>query len=234
MESCENSLRALKTDHIDIYFLHRTDWNVPHEETLAALDLLVRQGKVRYIACSTHPAWRVVEGLWLAQTHGYPKFICEQSPYNLLDRRIENDLVAMCQAYDLGLVCWSPLAQGVLAGRYQDAARIPPQSRGSWKDIYGQRITQRGIEVAEKLAQLALDKNCSPAALAVAWVLAQPGVTGTIIGPRTQEQFSDLLSAADIRLTPKDLEFCDQLVPPGQFVSDHFNTSRWTKPVKFG
>ena len=113
VEGCENSLRSLKTDYIDIYFLHRTDFSVPQEETLAAMDLLVRQGKVRHIGCSTHPPWRTVEAMWIADKHHYPKFVCEQPPYNLLDRRIETEIVPMCRAYDLGIISWSPLAQGV-------------------------------------------------------------------------------------------------------------------------
>jgi len=227
LTACEKSLKRLKTDWIDIYFLHRTDFSVPQEESLAALDLLVRQGKVRHIGCSTHPPWRTVEAWWIADKHHYPKFVCEQPPYNLLDRRIENEIVPMCRAYDMGIVCWSPLAQGVLAGRYRDAADIPKGSRGALKSIYAERITQQGIAVAQQLAQRAADRECSLSQLAVAWVLYQPGITATIIGPRTLAHLNDLLSAAELNLDATDLDFCDQLVKPGAFVSDHFNTAGW-------
>ena len=227
MTACESSLKQLKTDWIDIYFLHRTDFNVPQEESLAALDLLVQQGKVRYIGCSTHPPWRVIEAWWIADKHRYPKFICEQPPYNLLDRRVENEIVPMCKAYDMGIITWSPLAQGVLAGRYRDAAEIPPGSRGAFKDIYAERITQPGIEVAQQLAKRAADRGCSLPQLAVAWVLHQPGITASIIGPRTLAHLKDLLPAADLNLDDDDLAFCDQLVEPGAFVSNHFNTAGW-------
>ena len=227
LAACENSLKRLKTDWIDIYFLHRTDFSVPQEESLAALDLLVRQGKVRFIACSTHPPWRTVEAWWIADKHHYPKFACEQPPYNLLDRRIENEIVPMCKAYDLGIISWSPLAQGVLAGRYQDAADIPPDSRGALKTIYAERITQPGIEIARQLSQRATHKGCSPAQMAVAWVLHQPGITAAIIGPRTLRHLNDLLSAADLNLDDTDLDYCNSLVKPGAFVSDHFNTAGW-------
>ena len=227
LEACENSLRSLKTDHIDIYFLHRTDFNIPQEETLAALDLLVQQGKIRYTGCSTHPPWRVVEAMWIADKHHYPKFVCEQPPYNLLDRRVENEIMPMCGEYDLGIISWSPLAQGVLAGRYQDAGNLPADSRGAFKDIYAERITQRGIEVARQLAERARDKGCTLPQLALAWILHQPGVTGSIIGPRTWDHFVDLLRATDIELDRSDLEFCDGLVAPGMNISDHFNTCRW-------
>ena len=227
LRACENSLRSLKTDYIDIYFLHRTDFNVPQEETLAALSLLVQQGKIRYAGCSTHPPWRVVEAMWIADKHHYPKFVCEQPPYNLLDRRVENEIVPMCREYDLGIISWSPLAQGVLAGRYQDAGNLPDGSRGAFKDIYAERITQRGIEVAQQLAELARDKGCTLPQLALSWILHQPSITAAIIGPRTTDHFNDLLSAGDIELDSSDLEFCDRLVPPGTNVSDHFNTCRW-------
>jgi len=229
IESCENSLKRLKTDYIDIYFLHRTDFNVPQEESFGALDLLVRHGKVRYIASSTHPAWRVVEALMISDRYHYPKFICEQSPYNLLDRRIENEIVPMCRAYDLGIITWSPLAQGVLACRYKDPSVLPEGSRGAQKPIYAERITPQGIHVSFGLAKKAEEKRCSVAQLAVAWLLHQPGITGAIIGPRNLEQFEDLLLSAGIRLDPSDLAFCDELVSPGTNVSNHFNTSRWMR-----
>ena len=229
IESCEASLKRLRTNHIDIYFLHRTDFDIPQEESLAALDLLVRQGKVRYVGCSTHPAWRIVEAFWISDRYHYPKFICEQPPYNLLDRRIENEIVPMCQAYDLGLITWSPLAQGVLAGRYTDPSNLPEGSRGTQKRIYAERITQKGIEVSLKLEERAKGKGCTVAQLAVAWILNQPGITGAIIGPRTLGQLEDLLLSADIILDEPDLKFCDALVPPGTYVSNHFNTSNWMR-----
>ena len=227
LASCESSLRRLRTDYIDIYMLHRTDFSVPQEETLAALDLLVSQGKIRYIGCSTHPPWRTVEALWISDKHHWPKFVCEEPPYNLLDRRIENEIVPLCRAYDLGIITWSPLAQGVLANRYEDPNRLPPNSRGTQNTIYAERITQKGIEVAQELGRKAQAKDCTTAQLAVAWVLCQPGITGAIIGPRTVQQFQELLTSADIVLDNEDLKICNSLVPPGSSVSDHFNTSGW-------
>ena len=229
LENCEKSLRRLHTDHIDIYFLHRSDFNVPQEESLAALELLVKQGKVRYIACSTHPAWRTVEALMLAEKHHSSKFICEQPPYNLLDRRIENEIVPMCQAYDLGIMTWSPLAHGVLAGKYTDAANLPKGSRGTLRPVFRERITQEGIEIGRKFVQKAEQRGCTAAQLAVAWVLHQPGITSTILGPRTLEQFESLLPAVDIELDDDVLKFCDQLVSPGSSVANYFNTSGWMK-----
>jgi aryl-alcohol dehydrogenase-like predicted oxidoreductase len=227
--ACEASLKRLQTEWIDIYFLHRTDFNVPQEESLAALDILVRQGKVRYTACSTHPAWRTVEALWIADRHHYPKFTSEQPPYNLLDRRAENEIIPMCRAYDLGIVSWSPLAQGMLAGRYKDAAELPEGSRGTLKKVYAERITTEGIVAAAELAKRAEANGWTAAQMAVAWVLHQPAITAAIIGPRTPAHLKELLPAADIRLSEEDRRFCDGLVPPGGHVSDHFNTAAWQR-----
>ena len=229
LTSCENSLKRLKTDFIDIYFLHRTDFDIPQEESLGALDLLVKQGKVRYIACSTHPAWRVVEALMISERNHYSKFICEQPPYNLLDRRIENEIIPMCRTYDLGLITWSPLAQGVLACRYKDPINLPEGSRGTLRPVYAERITQRGIEMSLALAKRADEKGCTVAQLAVAWVLNQPGITGAIIGPRNLEQFEILVPSVDIKFDESDSKSCDALVPPGTYVSNHFNTSNWMR-----
>ena len=229
MEACENSLKRLRTDYIDIYFLHRTDFNVPQEESLAALDILVRQGKVRYIGCSTHPPWRTVEALWIADKHDFPKFVCEQPPYNLLDRRIEIEIIPMCRNYDLGIITWSPLAQGVLANRYDDPNNMPSKSRGTQKAVYAERITKKGIEVAVELRKRAKTLGLTTAQLAVAWVQQQPGITGTIIGPRTVQHFEELARVGDFKLEEDDLTFCDTLVPPGTFVSNHFNTCGWSK-----
>jgi aryl-alcohol dehydrogenase-like predicted oxidoreductase len=165
INSCIKSLKRLQTDYIDIFFLHRTDWNTPQEETLSALNYMVDRGYIRYIACSTHPAWRTVEALHIADRKGYPKFVCEQPPYNLLDRRIENEIVPMCQEYDLGIITWSPLAQGVLAGRYRTADDLPINSRATQKSIYAERITDAGIKIARRVRDRAKEKDLSPTAL---------------------------------------------------------------------
>jgi aryl-alcohol dehydrogenase-like predicted oxidoreductase len=229
INSCIESLKRLQTDYIDIFFLHRTDWNTPQEETLSALNYLVDRGYIRYIACSTHPAWRTVEALHIADRKGFPKFVCEQPPYNLLDRRIENEIVPMCQEYDLGIITWSPLAQGVLAGRYRTANNLPGDSRAAQKGIYAERITDAGIKIARHVMDWAEGKELSPTALSVSWILHQPAITSVIIGPRTPEHLDDLVSAQDIHLSPEDLGCFDTLVPPGTYVSDHFNTAGWRR-----
>lgn len=230
INSCTESLKRLQTDYIDIYFLHRTDWNLPQEETLSALDYLVRHGYVRYVACSTHPAWRTVEALHIAEQKGFPKFVCEQPPYNLLDRRIENEIVPMCLEYDLGIITWSPLAQGVLAGRYGQVDVLPEDSRAAQKDIYAERITDAGIKIASKVIDRAGKRGLSPTALSISWILHQSAITSVIIGPRTPEHLDDLITALDIPLSKEDLDWFDSLVPSGTYFSDHFNTAGWRRP----
>ncbi|MFA6484047.1 MAG: aldo/keto reductase, partial [Bacteroidales bacterium] len=131
IKACEDSLKRLQTDHIDLYQIHRPDFDIPQEETLSALNDLVRSGKVRYIGSSTAPAWKVMEALMISEIKGFAKFASEQPPYNLLDRRIENELIPMCRANGLGLITWSPLAMGMLTGRYQNTNELPGDSRAA-------------------------------------------------------------------------------------------------------
>lgn len=230
IRACEDSLRRLGTDTIDLYQAHRPSPTIPVDETLGALTDLVRQGKVRYIGCSTHPAWKVMEAVMVSELKGYARFVCEQPPYNLLDRRIENELVPMCEAYGLGLITWSPLAQGVLAGRYASATDLPPDSRGALRGgIYSERINQAGIEVGNQVVKLAAEHGLSAAQLATLWVKDQPGITAPLIGPRTLEQLEHLLPVLEMTLSDELRAACDRLVPPGSAVASFFNTAAWMK-----
>jgi aryl-alcohol dehydrogenase-like predicted oxidoreductase len=228
MRACEASLRRLQTDVIDLYQLHRPDFTVPLDETLRALDDLVRQGKVRYIGSSTAPAWHIVEGLMTSQLRGYAPFVSEQSPYNLLDRRVENELLPMVRHHGLGLIVWSPLAMGMLAGRYSAADAPPADSRAVLRgSIYAERVTARGVEVGNRFAALAREAGYEPAQAALAWLLAQPGVTAPIIGPRRLEQLETALPALDLTLSADFLAACDELSPPGGVVASFFNSAPW-------
>ena len=230
IRACEDSLRRLQTDYIDLYQVHRPSPTIPLDETLGALTDLVRQGKVRYIGSSTHPAWKIMEAIMVSELKGHARFVCEQPPYNLLDRRIENEVVPMCQAHGLGLITWSPLAQGVLAGRYPSATELPADSRGALRGgIYSERITQPGIEVGKKMVSLAEAHGISPAQLATLWVKDQPGITAPLIGPRTLEQLEHLLPVLDMTLSEELAEACDRLVPPGSAVASFFNSATWMK-----
>jgi aryl-alcohol dehydrogenase-like predicted oxidoreductase len=224
--SCEQSLASLRTDHIDLYQLHRPTFaEVPQEETLAAFDELVRSGKVRQIGCSTHPAWFLMEALAISERDGLARYETEQPPYNLLDRRIENELVPLCRKYGVGLLPWSPLGGGILAGRYNDG--IPSDARANRRPQIKDRITARGIEVARELAKLAADRDLSVTQLALLWCKDQPGITAPIIGPRTLEQLDDALGVLDTTLDDEARAACDALVHPGNAVADFHNTSFW-------
>ena len=228
--ACEDSLRRLGTDRIDLYQMHRHDPDTPVDETLAALTDLVRQGKVRYVGCSTHPAWRVMEALMASELKGLVRYVSEQPPYNLLDRRIENELVPLCLAHGLAIIPWAPMAQGVLAGRYDDAAAPPSDSRAARRGgIYAQRVTQRGVEVGRRFVALAQDAGIPPDQLALLWVRDQPGVTAPIYGPRTLEQLERVLPMLELRLSDELRAACDELVPPGTAVVNFHNTAPWMK-----
>lgn len=230
VRACEDSLRRLQTDCIDLYQIHRPDFEVPIDETLAALTDLVRQGKVHYIGCSTFPAWKVMEAIMVSELKGYARFVSEQPPYNLLDRRIENELVPLALKYGLGLLPWSPLAMGILAGRYPPDNTFPEGSRAArLGSFYAERVTHRGVEVGAKVIQMAAERGLTPAQLAVLWVKDQPGVTAPIIGPRTMDHLQQMLPLLDYALADEDRLLFDALNPPGSVITDFHNTSGWMK-----
>jgi aryl-alcohol dehydrogenase-like predicted oxidoreductase len=230
MKACEDSLRRLQVDHIDLYQLHRPSFELPIDETMSALTDLVRQGKVRYVGCSTTPAWKAMEAIMVSELKGYVRFVSEQPPYNLLDRRIENEMVPLCREYQMGILPWSPLAMGILAGRYADAADTPADSRASLRGgIYAERVTDRGIEVGSRFVQLARERGISPAQLAVLWVKDQPGITAPLIGPRTLEQLEHFLPVMEMQLGDQLSAACDALVPPGSAVANFHNSAPWMK-----
>jgi aryl-alcohol dehydrogenase-like predicted oxidoreductase len=230
MLAVEDSLRRLGTDWIDLYQIHRPVFDMPQDETLRALDDLVRQGKVRYIGSSTFPAWLVMEGLALSERYGLARYVTEQPPYNLLDRRIENELVPLVQRYEVGLLTWAPLASGVLAGRYSSAADVPADSRAARVGSYvADRITPQGIRVGQRLGKLAAENGLTASQLALLWVKEQPGVTAPIIGSRTLAQLEEMLAVADLTLSPELAAALDALVPPGSAVANFHNNSNWMK-----
>jgi aryl-alcohol dehydrogenase-like predicted oxidoreductase len=230
LKACEDSLRRLNTDYIDIYQIHRPSPEVAVEETLGALTDLVRQGKIRYAGCSTHPAWQVMEALMVSEKYGYAKYLLEQSPYNLLDRRIENELVPLCKAHGLGILAWAPMAMGVLLGRYSSAKDYPEDSRAALRGgIYAERVTEKGIEVGNRFVQMAKETGISPAQLSILWVKDQDGITAPLIGPRSLKQLEELLPVLEMQLDEDLRNACDGLVPPGSAAANFFNSAEWMK-----
>ena len=233
LRACDASLRRLRTDSIDLYQVHRPSPDVPIDETLGALTDLVRAGKVRYIGCSTHPAWMVIEALAVSERRGFARYVSEQPPYNLLDRRIENELVPMALAHGLAILPWAPLAQGVLAGRYQAGEALPEDSRAARMPgtIYSRRVTPRGIEAGEQFVALAREHGLTPGQLALLWCKDQPAVTSPIVGPRTLEQMRDVLPVLEMTLTPAQRDACDAINPPGTALVNFHNTAGWMRMV---
>jgi aryl-alcohol dehydrogenase-like predicted oxidoreductase len=218
VQACEASLRRLGTDHIDLYQVHRPDPRVDVDETLGALTDLVHQGKVRYVGSSTFPASEIVEAQWVAERRNRERFVCEQPPYSMLVRGIEHDVLPACQRHDMAVIPWSPLAGGWLSGKWRlegetissrRAARIP--GRYDMSDPNN----QRKLEAADALGRLADDAGLTLPLLAVAWVLRNPAVTAAIVGPRTMEQLTSQLDAADLDLDTDLLDQIDEIVAPG-------------------
>lgn len=207
----ENSLRRLQTDHLDLYQMHRPDPDTDVEETLSALTDLVRSGKVRTIGSSDMPASEIVEAQWAAERRGLERFRVEQPHYSLLDRTVEREVLPVAQRYGMGTVIWSPLASGMLTGRVR---------RGQESDLRRTRMfaalrDERRIDAVEQFVALAEEVGTPLTHLALAFVIAHPGVTAALIGPRTMEQLDDLLAAAEVQLSDELLDRIDEIVAPG-------------------
>jgi aryl-alcohol dehydrogenase-like predicted oxidoreductase len=226
--ACEASLRRLQTDYIDLYQLHRPRPEIAIDETLRALDDLVRSGKVRYLGTSTFAAWQIVEALWAAKELGLNRFVSEQPPYNLLDRRAERELVPMCRTFGIAVIPWSPLGGGLLTGKYRRGQSLPEGSRyanAAPNSPQARRLNDAIYDVIESLEPLAAAKRCTLSQFALAWVAAQPGVTSPIIGPRTVDQLRDNLAALDVSITEEDRRQVNAIIAPGTNVSAFYEAN---------
>jgi aryl-alcohol dehydrogenase-like predicted oxidoreductase len=217
IRECEASLRRLGVDTIDVYYMHAPDYGTPLEETLAALDDLVRQGKIRYPACSNYYAFQVERMLALADRRGYQPVVCVQPLYNLVNREVEVELFPCCADSGVGVVVYSPLARGVLTGKYRPGQPPPEGSRAARGDrrIQQTELREVSFRVAADLSAYLERRGTAISQFALAWTLANPIVTSAIIGPRTMEQLEDNLASMTVEVTPEDEAFVDSLVPPG-------------------
>jgi aryl-alcohol dehydrogenase-like predicted oxidoreductase len=232
VQEVENSLRRLGTDWIDLYQIHRPELDTDIDETLGALTDLVRAGKVRYIGSSTFPASQIVEAQWVAQRRGRERFVCEQPPYSILVREIENDVLPTARRYGMGVIPWSPLAGGWLSGRYRKDAEIPTSHRAERiPNRYDMSLpgNQQKLEAADALARLAEAAGISLIEMALAFVIRHPAVTAAIIGPRTMEQLESQLTAADVELSDDVLDKIDEIVAPG--VNVNSADGGWPNPA---
>ena len=225
MSAVEASLKRLGTDYIDVYYLHRWDASTRIAESLRALDDCVRLGKVRYIACSNFEAWRVCEALWTSEKLGLEEFVCVQPLYNIVNRDAEVELLPFCEKYGVGVVPYSPLARGVLSGKYLVGQEPPKGSRAARKDrrILQTELREESYEVARQLKLLADAHGKTLTQFALAWVLANRLITSAIIGPRTMEQLEDNLGCLDCTLSAEDEAAIDALVPPGEHTGKGYN-----------
>jgi aryl-alcohol dehydrogenase-like predicted oxidoreductase len=218
----ESSLTRLKTDWIDLYQVHRPEEDTDIAETLGALSDLVHQGKIRYLGSSTFPASRVVEAQWEARERGLERFVCEQPPYSLLVRGVEEDLLPTAQRHGMGVIPWSPLAGGWLSGGWRKGQEPPASTRAqrlpSRYDL-SLPANQRKLDAADALARLAEEAGISLVHLAIAFVIRHPAVTAAIVGPRTIEQLESQLGASELALSTDVLDRIDEIVPPGRNVN---------------
>jgi len=207
MLAVEDSLRRLQTDYIDVYYLHHTDDETPLDETLRALDDLVRDGKVRYIACSNYEAWRLLESIWISDTNGLERFVAYQPQYNLVVRDVEAEIVPVCRLKGVGVVAWGPIAGGFLTGKYTPGERTAPGTRSEENWVFMDRMfAPNADETLETLLRLSNELGCLPAALAIRWVLEQQAVASAIVGARTAEQFAKSLEAARLAAPAEALD----------------------------
>src|SRR6202046_3186935 len=212
INACENSLRRLQTDYIDLYWLHIWDANTPIEETMAALDDLVAAGKVRYIGVSDTPAWKIVEANLIARFRGWSSFIGLQVEYSLLERTVEQDLVPMAAEFGLGITPWSPLKSGVLSGKYtRESSGRHKADRGALVDSF---LNDKTYALIDELEVIAKAHQTNVASVALAWVHAQSGVASVIIGARRLSQLDDNIRAVDVNLTVDELDRLDALTTP--------------------
>jgi aryl-alcohol dehydrogenase-like predicted oxidoreductase len=214
VKACEDSLRRLGTDWIDLYQMHRSHALVPVDETLRALDDLIRAGKVLYIGSSMFPGWQIVEALWVAKELGLHRFVCEQAAYHMLDRTAEREVIPAAISFGLGVLPWGPLCGGLLTGKYR-ADDSPSDARWqNGRDNFDRTATPLAWRLIDELRQMAADKGCTVSQLALAWCASRPGVTAPIVGPRTLGQIEDNLGAVDVSIRAEDEARIDAIVPP--------------------
>jgi aryl-alcohol dehydrogenase-like predicted oxidoreductase len=213
MQAVEASLRRLQTDHIDLYQIHRPSPETDIEETLSVLTDLMRAGKVRAIGSSTFPASEIVEAQWVAERRGLARFRTEQPPYSILNRSTEREVLPLCQNYGMGALVWSPLAKGLLTGRYRKGQPLPDSLRA--KTFPKQMADARNLDAVERLIPVAQATGLSLTHMGIAFVMAHPGVTSAILGPRTMQQLDDLLAGAAVVLSDETLDQIDEIVAPG-------------------
>ena len=229
VKALEASLKRLGTDYIDLYYVHSPDYDTPMDETLRALDDMVRSGKVRYIACSNFRAWYLALALGISEQGGLERFSCVQPLYNIVNRDIEVELMPLCRDQQLGVVSYSGLARGILTGKYAKFGEYPEGTRASLDDprMLQAELREASIVVSQSIKEYCDGRGTRCSHFSLAWCLANPILTSVIIGPRTMEQFEDNLGCLDIEWTDADEAMIDSLVPPGEHSGQGFQDSAY-------
>jgi aryl-alcohol dehydrogenase-like predicted oxidoreductase len=215
LKACEDSLKRLRTDYIDLYQVHMQDNTVPIEETLRALDDLVHQGKIRYAGCSNYTGYRLTESLWKSDVRNLIRYEAVQLQYSLVARDAEREVLPACREFGLGTLIWSPLSRGFLSGKYRRDQAPPEGSRlEAWKDSWKAVASPRNFEILDVVLDLARQHNTTASAVSLAWLLAKPVVTNIIVGARSVAQLDDNLKALELKLAPADLARLDEVSRP--------------------
>lgn len=212
--ACEASLRRLGTDYIDLYYQHFFDPKTPVEETLDTLDTLVRSGKVRYVASSNFPGWRIVEAEHVSRARSCTRFVATQAHWSLLERGVEAEVVPACEAYGIGVVPYFPLASGLLTGKYERGKPPPEGTRLASSDRFASVATDRAFDVIDRLSGLAAKGGRSLLELAIGWLAAQPAVPSVLVGAMSPEQVRANAAAASVQLTPDEVEAVSEATAP--------------------
>jgi aryl-alcohol dehydrogenase-like predicted oxidoreductase len=232
IRACEASLKRLGTDHMDLYQLHEWDGLTPLEETLTALDDLVRSGKVRYVGCSNYLAWQMMKALGVSDRRGLERFVSTQVYYSLQDRSVEQEILPACLDQGVGVLVWSPLAGGLLSGKYRRDTQ--PESGRQLTDWNEPLVHDEGrlYDTIDVLVEIASDRGVSAAQVALAWLLTRPGITSVVIGARTDEQLADNLQAAELELTAEEVARLEEASRP-PLAYPHWH-QLWTARDRFG
>lgn len=229
MNALDASLKRLGTDRIDVYYAHAPHPDTPVDETLRAMDDMVRSGKVRYIACSNVRAWRLCEALWTSDKLNLERYCCVQPLYNIVNRDIEVELLPLCREHRVGVVTYSPLARGILTGKYKPGEQPADGTRASRKDARMLQAEWResSLEVAAELSGYCAQRGVATSQFALAWCLANPIISSVIVGPRTMEQFDDNIACLAVTITEEDEAFVDGLVPAGEHTGKGFQDTAY-------
>ncbi|MCF8260928.1 MAG: aldo/keto reductase [Melioribacteraceae bacterium] len=232
IEACEDSLKRLKTDYIDLYLIHALDFVTPIEETLEALTQLVADGKVRYIGCSNFPSWVLTKAFYVSEKYNYQKLIAHQAGYNILARELELDIIPASIEFGIGTMVWGPLHGGILTGKYRDKANWPMNTRIKKPGDHLPYDTARGNEILDQLAKIAEGRGVSVTQVSLNYLLRKNGISSVVVGARTKDQILENVQASDWELNDNEMNRLDEISEPNQYYPHWYYNNFWTENYK--